>query len=61
MCIYVGIVVFNGHFEEIQTFGDEQSAMAFVNERRHVYGMRESTGSLIWDTTLQLPVRVAGT
>lgn len=58
MCRYVGVVIFKGQVEEVQTFMNEGHAMAYVNERRREYGMEDSSDSLTWDTKLQLPVRV---
>lgn len=55
---YVGIVVYDGLIEEIQTFEEPERATAYVSERRHEYGKDRTQDSLVWDIEAQLPVRI---
>jgi hypothetical protein len=57
MCRYVAIVVYQGLVEDVSTFESEADATAWVIELRQVYGWEDTSDSLAWDTTHQLPVQ----
>jgi hypothetical protein len=55
---YVGVILYKGLVGEIRVFDAKVGAIDYLMERRRLFGLEDTSGSLVWDVIDQLPIAI---